>query len=489
MSHDEKKPNGLIQFLFGNSLFLISGTILALVWANVDAQVGTHTHHQIFHADLVELVTGKSGSHDGDHADETHADGAHADGDHADEHAASGHSDESHSEGTPSESGPAAGEPQGSEAAPADGSQSEKSDQHAEKSSGAHHGLTLHFLINDVLMALFFGMATKEVWESLLPGGALSNPRKAATPLLATLGGVVGPAIVYSVGVLMFSEWSVLGRGWAIPCATDIAFSYLVARIIFGNGHPAIAFLLLLAIADDAAGLVILAIFYPSAPLEPMWLLLSAGAMVTGVVFKKLRLQSFWWYLLIPGAMSWTSFYMAGVHPALGLVPIIPTLPHAKSDLGIFAVKELGRHDTLSEFEHFFKNPTEVLLGFFGLCNAAVGFSNVGVGTWLVLAGLIIGKPVGITLLTMVAEKVFRLQIPAGMTYAHVVTLGCVAGIGFTVALFVSTAAFTEPGPTLDSVKMGALGSFGAAVVAFVVAKVLGVKPTGAVVEKEAEAH
>ena len=183
--------------------------------------------------------------------------------------------------------------------------------------------------------------------------------------------------------------------------------------------------------------------------------------------------------------MSWFSFYMAGIHPALGLVPIIPTLPHAKTDLGIFATQELGRHDTLSEFEHFFKNPVEVLLGFFGLCNAGVAFSSVGTGTWLVLAGLIIGKPVGITLLTLLAERVFKLQIPAGMSYAHVVTLGCVAGIGFTVALFVSTAACPVPGPTLDAVKMGALGSFGAAVVAFAVAKVLGVKPTGAHVEDE----
>jgi NhaA family Na+:H+ antiporter len=120
----------------------------------------------------------------------------------------------------------------------------------------------------------------------------------------------------------------------------------------------------------------------------------------------------------------------------------------------------------------------EIILGLFGLCNAAVAFSSVGTGTWLVLAGLLLGKPLGITLLTLIAEKVFGLQIPEGMGYKHVITLGCVAGIGFTVALFVSVAAFPEGGAALDSVKMGALLSFGAAVLSFVVAKALGVKPT-----------
>ena len=233
-----------------------------------------------------------------------------------------------------------------------------------------------------------------------------------------------------------------MGRGWAVPCATDIAFSYLVARLIFGNGHPAIAFLLLLAIADDAAGLVILAIAYPQNPLEPMWFLLTLAAMATALSFRKLRLQSFWWYLLIPGVMSWFSFYFAGIHAALGLVPIIPCLPHAHTDLGIFAREELHRSDTLNEFEHWWKHPVEIILGLFGFCNAGVAFGNVGSATVLVLVGLIVGKPLGITLFTWIAEKVFRLEVPAGMSYRHVVTLGAVAGIGFTVALFVSEAAF-----------------------------------------------
>ncbi len=116
-------------------------------------------------------------------------------------------------------------------------------------------------------------------------------------------------------------------------------------------------------------------------------------------------------------------------------------------------------------------------MGLFGLANAGVVLSSVGTGTWLVLAGLLLGKPVGITAMTLLAEKGFRLQKPAGMDYRHVVTLGMVAGIGFTVALFVSVAAFKIPGATQDSVKMGALLSFGAAPLAILIAKLLSVRP------------
>ena len=214
----------------------------------------------------------------------------------------------------------------------------EESSQVAEDhESGGHHGLTIHFIINDIFMALFFAIAAKEVWESMLPGGALSNPRKAATPLLATFGGIAGPALVYLGGCLLTGQMSVFADGWAVPCATDIAFSYLIARVIFGNGHPAIAFLLLLAIADDAAGLIILAVAYPQAPVEVKWFLLTAAAMILAMFFKRARIQSHWAYLIGPGVMSWFSFYEANIHAALGLVPIIPFIPHAHTDLCIFA--------------------------------------------------------------------------------------------------------------------------------------------------------
>jgi NhaA family Na+:H+ antiporter len=326
-------------------------------------------------------------------------------------------------------------------------------------------------------MALFFAIAAKEVWESLLPGGALANPRKAATPLLATAGGILGPALIYVAGSYLTGTYADLGRGWAVPCATDIAFSYLIARIIFGAGHPAIAFLLLLAIADDAAGLLILAVVYPTNPIVPLWLLLTVGAMALAWIMRRSGIQSHWAYLLGPGIACWWSFFQANIHPALGLVPIIPMLPHAHTDLGLFAEGESQRDDTLNAFEHFWKTPVEFFLGAFGLANAGVVLSSLGTGTWLVLAGLLIGKPVGITALTLVAEKGLKLEKPTGMDYRHVVTLGMVAGLGFTVALFVSVAAFTTPGAIQDSVKMGALLSFAAAPLAIIIGKALKIQP------------
>lgn len=436
MGHDSHQSNRPVRrFLFENSIFLVAGALAALIWANTLPK----SYEHFVHFDLTRVFT------EDDHADEHHEDEDHAD----DKNGEDEHKDADHPH--------------------------EKSDKNAQ--GDGHHGLTIHFLINDVLMALFFALAGKEVWESFLPGGALSSPKKAATPLMATLGGIVVPAAVYLGIVGVMGQTESLGRGWAIPCATDIAFSYLVARLIFGAGHPAIAFLLLLAIADDAAGLLILAVCYPTNPIEPQWLLLTVAAVGIGFAFRKMKLQSFWWYLLIPGSLCWLSFYWAHIHPALGLVPIIPCMPHAHSDLGIFAREELDRDDTLNAFEHWWKNPVEMILGVFGLVNAGVILSSVGTGTWAVLMGLFIGKPVGITLFTYIAEKVFGLEVPKGMSYRHVVTLGMIAAIGFTVALFVSTAAFREPGVVQDSVKMGALLSFFAAILSFIVAKIMGVKP------------
>ena len=157
-------------------------------------------------------------------------------------------------------------------------------------------------------------------------------------------------------------------------------------------------------------------------------------------------------------------------------MPIIPTLPHAQTDLGLFAREELGRHDTLNEFEHWWKNPVEIFLGLFGLANAGVVLSSVGTGTWLVLGGLLIGKPVGITLFTWLGLKPLKLELPTGMSLRHLLTVGMIAGIGFTVALFVATAAEFPDAATLDAVKMGALGSFGAAFIAILGARAMGIR-------------
>ncbi len=354
-----------------------------------------------------------------------------------------------------------------------------------------HRTLTLHYLVNDVLMALFFAIAAKEVWEAVILENGSLRGKRAATPLFATAGGMFGPIGVYlGLAAIMGSDtYNAVANGWAIPTATDIAFSYLVGRLVFGAGHPAVRFLLLLAIADDAAGLIILAIFYPSGDLAPEWLGLSLFAAVGVYILANWlprrmdrgnqdRPNSTWvrkylsfWPYLIAACASWYGFMMSGLHPALGLLPIVPTLPHADRAFGMFAAAEAHLTDLLNMVEHALKHPVEIILFFFGLLNAGVEFSSMGDATWLVLAGLLIGKPVGILLFGWFAAVPLKLGIPQGMRIIDLVVIGCVAAIGFTVSLFVATVAF-DAGPVQDAAKMGALFSFAAAIVSIIAGKV-----------------
>ena len=350
--------------------------------------------------------------------------------------------------------------------------------------------LTAHYLVNDILMAFFFAIAGKEVWEAVILEQGSLRGKKAATPLFATLGGMVGPisvylGLAYLLGPAKFGE---VANGWAIPTATDIAFSYLVGRIVFGAGHPAVRFLLLLAIADDAAGLIILAVFYPSGELAPVWLLLSVAAAVgVFVLFNwlprkmdrgdQLRPRSTWvrqklsfWPYLVAGALSWFGFAQSGLHPALGLLPIVPTLPHADRAFGIFAEAEQYLTDLLNHTEHLLKHPVEIVLFLFGLMNAGVEFSSISEPTWLVLAGLIIGKPFGVLLFGYIGAHTLKLGLPEGMRTVDLFVIGCVAAIGFTVSLFVASVAF-DPGPVQDAAKMGALLSFAAAAISIIAGK------------------
>ena len=332
----------------------------------------------------------------------------------------------------------------------------------------------LRFLINDIGMAFFFGIAAKEVFEAVLPGGPLDSARKAAMPIMATLGGMILPAVIFISGAMAFSRSDLL-KGWAIPCTTDIAFSYMVARFAFGAKHPAIPFLLIIAIADDALGLIILALFYPAGAINLLlFFLLLAAAIASALIMKRLRVASFWPYILISGPLSWLGFYLGGFHPALALVPIVFVMPHAQRDVGMFEEAKGELPDALNRFEHWWENPVEVILGLFGLVNAGVLLTGIHAGTWLVLTGLLAGKPLGICLFCLVG-RLMGLRLPARMRWKDIVVIGCAASIGFTVALFVSTVAF-GPGENLDAVKMGSLLSFSGILLTIAVAKLLRVR-------------
>lgn len=327
----------------------------------------------------------------------------------------------------------------------------------------------LHFWVNDVGMVFFFALAAKEVFEATLPGGALASPRRAMSPLAAAVGGMVAPAVIY-VGLASAFGSTDLLRGWAIPCATDIAFSAMIARVIFPANHPAIPFLLLLAIADDALGLVILAVFYPSGPLSfPALVALMTAAIVLAMCLRRRRTPSFWLYVIGPGSLSWAALYVGGFHPALALVPIVPFMPHGARDLGLFDPREKRQPDTLSRFEHWWSTPVQFVLLLFGFANAGVPLEQIGAGTYYVLAALLLGKPIGILAFSSGA-RLLGARLPSGLQFGDLVVVGIVASIGFTVSLFFATAAFPE-GSALSQTKMGALLSFLAAPLALAISR------------------
>ena len=360
------------------------------------------------------------------------------------------------------------------------------------------HTITAHFLINSIFMVFFFGIATKEITESILPGGALNPVNKAINPILGTIGGVLGPAGMYLLLAFVFyggtADFGTVANGWAIPTATDIALAWLVARLVFGQRHPAVNFLLLLAVADDGIGLGIIAVFYPDPdlPVMPAWLLVTAAGMGAAFAMRRLGVSSWVPYIAIAGTLSWIGLIKASIEPALALVPIVPFLPYsvgtthvpvehgsaeAKTDGEIISEGIPGAHDNNSPLELFEKQLklfVDVGLFFFAFVNAGVAFGFIGQVTIIVLLSLIVGKTVGITLFSWISVRL-GFPLPTGMGIRHLAVTGLIAGIGLTVALFVAGKAFTGP-PFQDPAKMGAVLSGGVALLALAAGAALKVK-------------
>ncbi len=362
------------------------------------------------------------------------------------------------------------------------------------------HPVSLHFLINDIFMVFFFGIAAKEITEACLPGGSLNPPKKAVNPLLATIGGVVGPVGIFFAAVALTSGMGVydggdaeamsgVNRGWGIPTATDIALAWLVARAVFGNGHPAINFLLLLAVADDAFGLIIIAVFYGDVnnPAAPQWLLLVLVGMLIALVLRKKKVMSWVPYIAVAGPFAWSGLILAHLHPALAFVFIVPFMPEPRTDTGLFASEDevdlmgeeearrrgLG-HSTLHRFEHDMKLFVDMGLFFFALGNAGVEFSGIGPMTWIILASLVVGKTIGITLMGWLGTKL-GFPLPNYMGMRELIMAGFVAALGLTVALFVAGAAFPTDMALQGQAKMGALFSGFVGLAAILIGRLLGI--------------
>lgn len=337
--------------------------------------------------------------------------------------------------------------------------------------------ISLHFLINEIFMVFFFAIATVEIKQSLLPGGYLNPVKRVINPIMSTFGGVIGPAAVYILLNHFIGSPSYI-NGWGIPTATDIALAWLAARAIFGSDHPAVSFLLLIAIIDDGIGLVIIALFYPDPanPVAPVWLLLTLAAMMLSWAMNKKKITSYWPYILICGSLSWAGLYLAHIHAALALVFIIPFLSHKKKEPYKLFEGQVMPTSALEKFEKEFSTFVDMGLFMFGLTNAGVMISGVNNLTWIVFMSLLIGKTGGIFIMSSVA-CLMGFPLPKGMNKKELFTAGIIASMGLTVALFLAGSAFTDSNMQ-GSAKMGALFSAGGFIAAFIVSKVFRIKKT-----------
>jgi len=305
--------------------------------------------------------------------------------------------------------------------------------------------------------------------------------------------------------------------GWGVPTATDISLAWMCARLIFGTGHPAVNFLLLLAIVDDALGMIIIAVVYvdPANPVQPLYLLFVVAGIAVAFGLRKLTFPPWYMYMMLAFPLTWYGLLKGNVHPALALVPVVPFMPashaedHSNSDdhshptqqklqmrrqmtrsksVMLSAMQVLARfhgdHAPLHVFAHTLQLPVDFGMFFFGLSNAGVKLNNFGGLTAAIVFALIIGKMLGIAGFALFAHAIgFRL--PVGVTVADVFTMASLGGIGLTVALFMSNEAFVDPG-LQGQAKFGAVLSVLSAAVAVVIGKIFRRTPE-AQPEKEQE--
>jgi NhaA family Na+:H+ antiporter len=325
------------------------------------------------------------------------------------------------------------------------------------------------FAVNDVGIVFFFALITKEVAEATIPGGALHPWRRAAMPVAAAVGSVVVSIACYLAFVHQAGE-HMLESGWVAACAIDIPGSYIIARMIFGR-HPAVPFLLLLAIAADAIGLAFVALLQPVSDAHPaIGIGLMAVAVGAAGVMRYGGVKNFWLYLIGPGLLSWWALFLGGVHPALALVPIVPFFPHGRRDQGLFVDPAPQAHDTLTLFERWWRLPVEGVLLLFGLVNAGVPLHGLEAGMWGIPSAAI-GRPIGILAAVGVALAA-GLHLPQRVGWRELVVIGWTSSIALVFALFLA-AAVMPPGPILLEMKMGALVTIFGGALAFVAARLL----------------
>ena len=324
-------------------------------------------------------------------------------------------------------------------------------------------GLDLSVLhwINDVLMAIFFFIVTLEIKREFIHG-ELSRPKQALLPIIGAVGGMAVPAIIY---IIINFETGYTLRGWAIPSATDIAFSIGVLSLL-GSRIPISlkVFLTALAIIDDLGAIVIIAFFY-SAELQYIYLLLMLAAFIMLLILNKLGVKKFIPYLLV-GLFLWFFTHGSGIHSTISGVLLATTIPHNdnKKDYSL-----------LLKLEHFLSPYVAFgIMPLFALANAGVVLDNISFNTMLspvplgILCGLFFGKQIGVFLFAFFSVKFKLAEMPSNSNWIKFYGVGILTGIGFTMSLFIGNLAFHGYSSNLDGVKIGVLiGSLVSALVGY----------------------
>lgn len=319
---------------------------------------------------------------------------------------------------------------------------------------------SLLMLINDGLMAIFFLFVGLELKRELVVG-ELSDVKRAILPTAAALGGMIAPALLY----LMFNTEGDAKSGWGIPMATDIAFA-LGVLTAFGSKLPKSLKVILAAIAivDDLGAICVIAFFYTS-QIGFSYLMAALVIFVICIVLNRVGVTQVSIYGAL-GVFMWYFMLKSGVHATISGVLLaftIPLAPKSKSTAKVISDIFENKASPLDSPAVFLEKSLLKWVGFiiipiFALANSGVALNGVEFGTisYGVILGLVLGKPVGIVGFAALVDKLGLGSIPKGVSWAHMVGLGCLAGIGFTMSLFIGSLAFVNPA-SYDEAKIAIL--------------------------------
>ncbi len=315
------------------------------------------------------------------------------------------------------------------------------------ENSWIHLKYSTSMWINDGLMAIFFLLVGLEIKREIVEG-ELSSPKKAILPILAAMGGAIVPALIY----IYFNIGLDTSGGWGIPMATDIAFALAVISLLDKRIPISLKiFLAALAIVDDLIAILVIALFYSSG-IDLVYLMYAGVGLGVLVLMNRLNVENPYLYL-IPGIFIWYFVHHSGIHATIAGVLVAMTLPTNNTD----------QESPLERLEHALVKPVNfIIIPIFAFANTNITIYNemlegltspLGLG---ILLGLLVGKPIGIVLSSIICSRFGIGQLPEGSNLNHILGVGLLAGIGFTMSIFISNLSFNSE-ILIDEAKLAVL--------------------------------